>query len=108
MLVTKGKLVSLASCLFITCAVLLGQRADAGAETVDDVFKEVKRMADKGRTDSIKSPAIISVEQFTAPGTYDDVIVVYGYSDNYAAAREIAEYATKKYNRDYRVRTLTR
>jgi len=65
-------------------------------------------MAKLGRSTPTKTPAVVSVERMTEPGVYDDLILVYGYSDNYAAAREIAEYAAQKYKRDYRIKTVQR
>jgi hypothetical protein len=75
-------------------------------QTVGAVCKEAAGMVRKGRANSIKTPALVSVERATEAGVYDDVILVYGYPDNYAAAREIAEYAGRKYKRDYRVKTV--
>ncbi len=63
-------------------------------------------MIQKGRSQSVKTPALVSVERVTEPGVFDDVMLVYGYPDNYAAAREIAEYARQKYRRDYRVQIV--
>jgi hypothetical protein len=75
-------------------------------QTLGAVCKEAAGMVQKGRADSIKTPAVVSVERVTEPGVYDEIILVYGYPDNYAAAREIAEYAGRKYKRDYRVKTV--
>jgi len=78
----------------------------AFTQSLSAVCKEAGQMVQKARTVPIKAPAVVSVERVTEPGVYDDVILVYGYPDNYAAAREIAEYAGQKYKRDYRVKTV--
>jgi hypothetical protein len=64
-----------------------------------DLYKEAGRMT---RATPDKRPTIVSVERITEPGVFDDVILVYGYPDNYAVAREMAAYASRKYKRDYR------
>lgn len=66
------------------------------------VCKEAEQMVQKGHVTPAKMPTIISAERLTEPGVYDDMILVYGYSDNYAAAGEIAEYASRKHKRDFR------
>jgi hypothetical protein len=54
------------------------------------------------RADPNKRPTIVSVERITEPGVFDDLVLVHGYPDNYAVAREMAAYASRKYKRDYR------
>jgi hypothetical protein len=76
------------------------------SQTLGAVCKDAAVMVQKGRSQQIKAPAIVSVERITEPGIFDDVVLVYGYPDNYAAAREIAEYAKEKYKRDYRVHSV--
>jgi hypothetical protein len=76
------------------------------SQTLSAVCKEAGVMTQKGRTEPIKTPVVVSVERVTESGIFDDVMLVYGYPDNYAAAREIAEYAKQKYKRDYRVQTV--
>jgi hypothetical protein len=78
----------------------------ASPQTLGDVHKEAAIMVKKGRTAPSKTPAVILMERVTEPGVYDHVILVYGWSDNYAAASEIAEYARLKHKRDYRVKTV--
>jgi hypothetical protein len=92
---------------FVTAAIiLLLTPATAVPQTLGAVCKEAKLMVQKGRATPIKTPAVVSVERFTEAGVYDDVILVYGYPDNYAAAREIADFANQKYKRDYRVKSV--
>lgn len=76
--------------------------AQAGTQTLAAVCKEAERMVKKGRAAPTKTPTLVTVERLSERGIYDDVILVYGYPDNYAAAKEIAEYASQKYKRDYR------
>ena len=80
----------------------------ATAQGVSDVCKEVATMEQKGRTEPPKTPAIVSAERVTQPGVYDDVLIVYGFPDNYAAAKELAEYGVLKYKRGYRAKTVAR
>jgi hypothetical protein len=64
-----------------------------------DLYREAGGIS---RADPNKRPTIVSVERITEPGVFDDLILVHGYPDNYAVAREMAAYASRKYKRDYR------
>ena len=76
--------------------------ATTDARTLD-LYKEAGRIS---RAEVDKRPTIVSVERIAEPGVFDDVILVYGSPDNYAIAREMAAYASRKYKRDYRFTTV--
>lgn len=91
-----------------TFAELVSISHATSKQNLSEVCKEAEQMVRKARTAPTKAPAIVSVERITERGVYDDVLLVYGYPDNYAAAREIAEYASQKYKRDYRFTVVQR
>lgn len=84
----------------LTLADILPATHAATTETRKlDLYKEAGRIR---RAEPNKRPTVLSVERIAEPGVFDDLILVHGYPDNYAVAREMAEYASRKYKRDYR------
>lgn len=88
--------------------VAISYSSAALSQTLNSVCKEAGDMVNKGQSQPSKTPAVVSVERMLEPGVFDDVLLVYGFGDNYAAAQELADYGRQRHKREYRAYVLKR